>query len=178
MHITPSAQRGFTLIEIIVVIGIVGILAAVVFASFSDARKNARDKAIVSETELLRLEARLYFERYGAFATNNFRDNDIGNCSGGIASNSMFGTSNDGSLSSLVLKIHEKSTLNNTGRIYCAANANTWALAVPLSATVSGSNVTAWCVDSSGASREITFAPSGDTTTFMLFNTPYECPAS
>ena len=59
--------RGFTLIEVLVVISIVGILMAIVLANFSDARKNARDKVRKSELKELQLALEVYKSQYGQY---------------------------------------------------------------------------------------------------------------
>tara|TARA_A100001015_G_C14909031_1_gene679621 strand:- start:393 stop:923 length:531 start_codon:yes stop_codon:yes gene_type:complete len=69
-----SQEKGFTLVEMLVAVAILSILLAVVPASMSDARKNARDNMRVSTLEQLSLMMRLYVEEYGP---------DI-NCAAGI----------------------------------------------------------------------------------------------
>jgi prepilin-type N-terminal cleavage/methylation domain-containing protein len=58
---------GFTLVEILVVIGIIGVLASVVFASVGQARSNARDKARVSDIAQLQLALKLYALQNGSY---------------------------------------------------------------------------------------------------------------
>jgi general secretion pathway protein G len=52
--------RGFTLVEILVVLAIISILASVVMASVSDARENARDKKRIADLGQIQLALKLY----------------------------------------------------------------------------------------------------------------------
>jgi prepilin-type N-terminal cleavage/methylation domain-containing protein len=58
---------GFTLIEILVVISIISILSAVIYASFGDARENSRDKVRKTSLKELALHLELYKSKYGQY---------------------------------------------------------------------------------------------------------------
>jgi len=58
---------GFTLIEILVVISIISILSAVIYASFGDARANSRDKVRKTSLKELALAIELYKSQYGVY---------------------------------------------------------------------------------------------------------------
>jgi len=58
---------GFTLIEILVVISIIGVLSAVIFASFGDAREDSRDKVRKTSLKELALALELYKAQYGVY---------------------------------------------------------------------------------------------------------------
>ncbi len=60
-------QRGFTLIELIVVVAIISILAAVIYANFSDARVLAKNKLMMSELRETQLAMRLYKSQYNDY---------------------------------------------------------------------------------------------------------------
>lgn len=53
-------QRGFTLIEIMVVVAIISILSLVILASINEARKGARDKVRISDLEQAKSALHIY----------------------------------------------------------------------------------------------------------------------
>ena len=59
--------RGFTLIEILVVIGIIGLLTAIMTVSFSEVRKQSRDKSRMVGLKQLELALELYREANGQY---------------------------------------------------------------------------------------------------------------
>lgn len=61
-----ATHRGFTLMEMLVVIGIIGVLSSIVLVSVSNARKDARDNMRVTTLDQLSLMMRLYVEEYGS----------------------------------------------------------------------------------------------------------------
>jgi prepilin-type N-terminal cleavage/methylation domain-containing protein len=52
--------KGFTLVEVLVVISIIAILATVLYASFGDARTEARNRAVQAELKEVQLALELY----------------------------------------------------------------------------------------------------------------------
>ncbi len=66
-----KAGSGFTLIEIMVVIAIIGVLTSVVLAFTGDARAKARDAARKSEMDQLRKALLIYLEETGKMPKNN-----------------------------------------------------------------------------------------------------------
>lgn len=57
-------QKGFTLIELMVVVGIIIILLSIIFASVSQARQNTREKKRVADLANIELALTLYKEDY------------------------------------------------------------------------------------------------------------------
>ena len=64
---TFSSHKGFTLVELIVVISIIGILASIVFANFGSARAVSRDDVRNAAVKELQLAIELYKAQYGTY---------------------------------------------------------------------------------------------------------------
>ncbi len=60
-------KKGFTLIEVLIVVAIIGILTAILVANYNDARKNSRDKIRKSDLKSLQLAIELYKAQYGQY---------------------------------------------------------------------------------------------------------------
>lgn len=60
MHRGNKLRRGFTLIEILIVVVILGILAAIVIPQFTNASQEATESAIRSELQSIRGQIELY----------------------------------------------------------------------------------------------------------------------
>lgn len=68
-------KNGFTLVEVIVVVGIISVLASIVLFSVSGARSNSRDKARISDLKQLELALALHLENVGSYpAEDDFDD--------------------------------------------------------------------------------------------------------
>src|ERR1700677_2494522 len=55
-----SSRKGFTLVEILIVVIILGILAAIVIPQFTNASTNARSASCVSQLQTLRSQIQLF----------------------------------------------------------------------------------------------------------------------
>jgi prepilin-type N-terminal cleavage/methylation domain-containing protein len=60
-------SKGFTLIEIIVVIAIMGILTAIIYSSFDSSRATSRDQKRVSDISAIQLALEQYFQQNGVY---------------------------------------------------------------------------------------------------------------
>src|SRR5207237_3761058 len=59
-NMTRLQPRGFTLVEILIVVIILGILAAIVIPQFANASQDARESALLSQLQTLRSQIELY----------------------------------------------------------------------------------------------------------------------
>lgn len=62
-----TAKRGFTMIELLVVVSIIGLLTSVVLASVNNARIKARDSKRLSDLKQIDTAIRLYNDKYDYF---------------------------------------------------------------------------------------------------------------
>lgn len=62
-----TGNRGFTLIEIMVSIAIISILSGVLYANFSSAREEAKNKTMQTEIKETQLALELYKAQYGRY---------------------------------------------------------------------------------------------------------------
>lgn len=87
-----STRHGFTLVELLVVISIIGILSRLLFANYGELRERGRDSSRKSAMQQMRNSLRLYyndFQRYPADSTDGeisgCGENGIGICAWGTA---------------------------------------------------------------------------------------------
>ena len=126
---THMTIRGFTLIEILIVLTIIGILATVVLNSLNDARDKGSDAKIQAEMSSLAKQA--------AFVRSDHGDYDPVCGSNGEAQ--------DADVAELVNSIEDMAGAN----IACNSNGNVFAVSAPL---IEGTH---WCIDHTGVTREI-----------------------
>lgn len=62
-----KTKQGFTLIEIIVVIAVIGILSLVIMASMDEARKKSRDTARISDIQQISAALQVYGATFGRY---------------------------------------------------------------------------------------------------------------
>ena len=67
--------KGFTLIELLVVIAIIGVLSAIILASFGSARQKSRTARRISDINEIKTALELYYHDYGVYpsATGTWR---------------------------------------------------------------------------------------------------------
>jgi len=145
-------NKGFTLIEILVVVAIIAILAGVVLASLGNAKGKGDDTAIAATLANTRSQAELYYSNSGNYGSG--APNPTGSyafCTAGANTN-VFNSSPTGLINALKAVAKSNGATLGTDKISCAsvANASSNWTAWAVMASTSKSN---WCVDSSGQSK-------------------------
>ena len=64
-----SPRRGFTIVELLIVIVVIGILAAIVIVAYSGIQSKARDASRVSSVQAMHTALSLYYVDNGSFPT-------------------------------------------------------------------------------------------------------------
>lgn len=89
MFFSHQLKKGFTLVELMVVITIIALLSAILFVNFNDARMLSRDKARMTSLKELQLAIELYKAQYGNYpaagcgvSTSNFAGPGTASASG------------------------------------------------------------------------------------------------
>jgi prepilin-type N-terminal cleavage/methylation domain-containing protein len=154
-------KRGFTLIELLVVIAIIGIMSAVVLASFSAAKSQSRDVKRISDLSNIQLALAGYFNRCGDYPANISSPvntiNDL-NCPNGINLGTFISSIPAGPNSGEVYGYYVDSA-NGDGNDDYFLHAT---LENPNKASNNSlASVPTWCTNSSGPCVGITFSCSG-----------------
>jgi len=136
-------KKGFTLIEIMVVIAILGILMAVSLVLLSGPSKLASDNSVKANLLSIRKQSEIYY------ITNNNYGVQISSCNTGV-----FG---DPTVLSALDEIRDN--IDGNKQIICttSVSGSTWAISVN---KLRKANTT-WCVDSTGNSKSNSTSASG-----------------
>lgn len=145
-------DRGFTFIELLVVIGIIGILSSIVLSSLSTARAKAADAKTKAQLAGLRAAADIYFDVNGDYGT------DTANSCTDIPPD--FFEDVDSGMATYT----DPDNYPEGATLSCHTDEDTYAVSALL---LSESGGEAWCVDSTGASKMI---PAN------LVDDEFECP--
>jgi type II secretion system protein G len=70
MGFFQPVKKGFTLIEILVAVAIIGVLASIILANVGEARKKARDTERASDLQQIQLALRTYKDSNGRYPTS------------------------------------------------------------------------------------------------------------
>lgn len=139
-------SAGFTLVELLVVIAVIGILSSVVLMSLSTANTRGKDVAIQSDLVGVRTQAQLYYNSNGGYSLNGASIPASSDCS---AASSVFVDPKIG------LQILAADSANGGARsVICSVTAGGAAYAV--AAEFASTAGTYFCVDSNGLGVKIT----------------------
>jgi prepilin-type N-terminal cleavage/methylation domain-containing protein len=161
-------KKGFTLLELLIVIAIIGILAAVVLASLSQAR--GRGQVAVVQSDANSFIKELYILNNGALPIETG-----GGRSGSPCPDSELQSGNatfySGSAKLLSLMTDMKKNSYNGTNTYCFSTPTTgnWVIAV-----FYPTGNKAWCFDSSGVNKEI-IGNTSDIYSTVIQNGPDQC---
>ncbi len=162
--------RGFTLIEILVVIALIGMLATIVIGGISNARTKSADTSIKTNLQTILLNSQSYYEDHNkTFGTDGFFQKTV--CP-------EFDPAKDYMLSDEKIRSALDSAMiaaNGAGAEYsekakgtrCYVDTKLWAISVPLKSDLAK----AYCVDSQGASWTVEIDPADPSKQI----TPSEC---
>ena len=74
MYVLKSEKKAFTLIEIVVVMAIIAVLAALMTTAIVGARRTAINTKKVSDMKTIMIGLEIYHTRYGTYPTTNYNN--------------------------------------------------------------------------------------------------------
>lgn len=134
-----TSQKGFTIIELIVVIAIIAVLAAIVLVGITSYLSKGKDSAIKSNMNTILKNGAIYYEIHGSYLGTGFYF-----CVDPMVDVPVVAIANAGGFS--------------RHRVLCYAAADSWCTCTPL---IGGSDDT-FCVDSTGYEKEVESTDCGN----------------
>lgn len=145
-------SRGFTLIEILVVMSIISLLSSIILAATSSARGKARDAAVKTNMIGARSAIEVFYTTGNTYGSQAFTA-DCGGTVSGAFGDTAVQAQIDGAIA--------KSGQTAATAAKCFSNGVSFVLGVQYYTTTASG----WCVDSLGSSRSVSWTrfASGDT---------------
>lgn len=141
------SSRGFTLMELLIVIAIIGVLVAIVVVALNDARDRGANAGIKSNLDTARSQAEVFYN------VNTDNPNSYINvCTNGVVPGGVDGIGFAVSAASRAAGLSGAYGINVSGALNtatCKGGGNYWVAEVPL---FNDGNAM-WCVDSTGRSQ-------------------------
>jgi prepilin-type N-terminal cleavage/methylation domain-containing protein len=158
-----SMTEGFTLVELMVVVGIIAILSAVVLAALTSGRNKGNDAGIKTNLHTIANQAEIFYtdnnNSYLPMAGGAIRT--LQACPATYKANGTNMLSQNKTISDALI---QATSLGNICWAYVSTN--TWAVAIGLKSDSASS----WCVDNAGASKQESFTPD-----LAIDNTTFNC---
>lgn len=143
-----SKKAGFTILELLIVIAIIGILSAIVLISLNDARNKGADAGVKSNLSSARSQAEVFYN------TNTDNPNSyVGVCTNGQVGGAdgiglmVLTAAKSAGLGSYDSVIDGVGVAGDLTKATCSASADAWAAEAPLKGAGG-----MWCADSTGVS--------------------------
>ena len=140
-----NLKKGFTLLELLVVVAIIGILAAVILTNSSTARNKGNDAGVKSNLSTARNQGEIFYN------TNTESPNSYtGVCTNGVVGGAQaVGVQVLAAAKAVRLSSYAINTTGTLTTATCNENPLAWAAEVPL--TTAG---LMWCTDSTSISKQ------------------------
>ena len=144
MHM-KKIEKGFTLLELLVVVALIGIMSAIVMASLSSARKGGEDTAISANLTKLQTQAELYHSTFNNYGSNTSEFS--GPCPIVETDSSVSGLMGVSGVGALAFSKELVSRVGSANTVcVVAANGEKWAAA----SVLKGDSAEVACADSTG----------------------------
>ncbi len=149
-----SRIKGFTLLELLIVISIIGILSSIIIFFVQDAKKRGADSGIKQDLALIKTQAALFLSENNNRYTTSIVGPSSSTCLVPLSAGSPYMLARDTAIHDAIaqaVKLSGRTTVSNNRYVYsyCYNSQNAWAVAVTLR---SNANIS-WCVDHTGVSK-------------------------